>query len=115
MERRFIVYIPKDGFFKGISIVIDGTDCPIKIPSENKETRLLYFSGRSKDNCKGRYCWKYTIGVQISTGEILFVIGPDIGSKHDMKAFLQSDILDNLAWKKNALLEIKDIKGMQEY
>jgi len=87
LDKRFEGDIPLKGIFEGISLIVDGSDCPIDRPAL-KYQRLNFFSGRSKENQYGKYNMKYTIGVQISTGEICFVHGPDQGRMHDWTSFL---------------------------
>jgi hypothetical protein len=73
--------------FEGISLIIDGTECPIDCLFASKEERLLYYSGHNKDNAYSKYNLKYTIGVQISTGRICLINGPDPSSVHDIIAW----------------------------
>jgi hypothetical protein len=61
-------------------LIIVGTEYPIDCPF----ARLLYYSGRNKDNAYSKYNLKYTIGVQISTGRICLINGPDPSSVHDI-------------------------------
>jgi len=79
IENRFNGHVPSIGLFKDIALVVDGTDIPIERPNNKnidssllKWIRRIYYSGREKDNMKSRYSLKYTIAVQISTGEICF-------------------------------------------
>jgi hypothetical protein len=76
-------HIPKKGIFKNVSLIVDGTDCPIDRPGKRKD-RNLHSNGRHKENTYGRYNWKYTIAVQISSGRICAVLGPDGGSVADI-------------------------------
>jgi len=101
LENRFEDFIPTTGLFKDISIVVDGTECPIVKPSYSKVHRKAYSSGRKKDTSHGRYNLKYTVGVQISTGKILFIAGPEPSSMHDMKALLQESELIAIVLRDN--------------
>lgn len=74
-------------------MIIDGTDCPITTPSSSKQERLRFFSGCNKDNTNSRYNLKYTVGVQVATGKIVAVLGPDPGSIHDITAVRRSEII----------------------
>jgi len=91
LEDRFSGPVTTTGIFAGVAMVVDGTDCPIDKPSSSKEDRLLYFSGRSKDNQYSKYNVKYTIGVQIGTGKIVLVVGPTPGSVHDITALREGE------------------------
>jgi len=90
---RFDGHVPTKGIFANIALVIDGTDCPIDCPSLSKEERLRYYCGREKDNQYSKYNLKYTIGVQISTGKICVVIGPDRGSVADITQLQDSELI----------------------
>ena len=78
------------GLFKGVTLIIDGTDCPIDRPGESKEVRMEYSSGRNKDNQQSKYNLKYTVAVQISSGRICSISGPDPGSVHDITQLRKS-------------------------
>lgn len=100
LENRFNGYIADFGIFKDIALVVDGTDLPIERPNSDKLDgsmlkwlRKLYYSGREKDNLRSRYSLKYTIAVQISTGEICYLDGPVPGSLNDIRALRESDFL----------------------
>jgi len=83
----------KSGIFEHVSMIVDGTDCPIDTPFASKEERLRFFCGRNKDNTNSRYNLKYTIGVSVSTGRIVAVLGPEPGSVHELTALRQSDLI----------------------
>jgi len=87
-----IIDIDKRTFLKysTLSLVIDGTECPINRPSNN-ETQRLYYSGKKK-----QHTIKYIVGCDINTGKILFVDGSYPGSYHDMKIATLSQITDKL-------------------
>jgi len=95
LENRFLDAIPRDGLFKDISLIVDGTDCPINRPS-TREERELYSNGRLKENISSRYNVKYTIACQISTGRICFVDGPDPGSFADVTSLKECGIFQSL-------------------
>jgi hypothetical protein len=73
--------------FEGISLVVDGTDCPVDAPT-NKDAKLGLCNTRQKDNGHSQYNLKYTVLVQISTGKIMGVFGPDLGKVPDINAFI---------------------------
>jgi len=74
-------------------MIVDGTDCPIDTPFASKEERLRFYCGRNKDNTNSRYNLKYTIGVQVATGRIVAVLGPEPGSVHDITALRNSELI----------------------
>jgi len=102
LGRRFEGFIPTHGLFANIALVVDGTDCPIQrpnspslynYPDRQRWLRNLYTTGRKKENSKSKYVFKYTVAVQVSTGIICFVSGPDPGSMHDKKALDNSELI----------------------
>jgi len=93
IEDRFSGPVPTSGLFANIAMIIDGTDCPVDRPFASKEERLKFFSGRSKDNQYSKYNLKYTVGVQIATGKIVAVFGPDFGSVHDITAVKHNELI----------------------
>jgi len=93
LEDRLKGPVASSGIFKDISMIVDGTDCPINTPFASKEERLRFFCGRNKDNTNSRYNLKYTIGVSVSTGRIVAVLGPEPGSIHDITAIRNSDLI----------------------
>jgi hypothetical protein len=95
LNYRFLYPIPESGLFKNISLIVDGTDCPINRPI-NREQRELYSNGRVKENIYGRYNVKYTIACQISTGRICFVGGPDPGSQTDISSLNYGELLSQI-------------------
>lgn len=80
-----------EGLFHGISLIVDGTDCPIDTPSTSKEEKLNFCCGRNKDNAHSKYNWKYTLAVCISTGKICQILGPVIGRISDVEALRQEE------------------------
>lgn len=99
-ENRFNGVIPDRGLFRDIALVVDGTDIPIERPNSDlvdgslqKWRRRIFYSGREKDNMRSRYSLKYTLAVQISTGEICYLDGPVPGSLNDIRALRESDFL----------------------
>jgi hypothetical protein len=100
---------PKTGLFRNITLIVDGTDCPINRPSARKD-RELYSSGRLKENISSRYNVKYTIACQISSGKICFVDGPVPGSYADVTSFRDCGLLFNLP-KKEMILCDKGYQG----
>jgi len=100
LAKRFEGPVAEQGLFEGITLVIDGTDCPIERPNRDFEDsptqiwrRKLYYSGRDKENSRSKYCLKYTVGVQVSTGQICFIDGPRPGSMSDITALRESGLL----------------------
>lgn len=96
LDRRFEFHVPTSGLFKGITMVVDGTDVPIERPSFSKLERRVYFSGRKKENARSKYNLKYTVAVQISSGFIVFISGPDAGSKTDVRAIRESELISEI-------------------
>jgi hypothetical protein len=97
ISRRYSSLVPKTGVFANVSLIVDSTDCPIDRPSK-LEDRLEYTSGRSKENTYGRYNLKYTVGCQITTGEICLLLGPEPGRISDIVAL------------RNGAVEMKDLQ-----
>jgi hypothetical protein len=93
LERRFEGEVSKEGIFQNVTMVIDGTDLPIQRPSRSKLDRQVFFSGRKKENARSKYNLKYTVGVQISSGIICFIDGPDPGSKTDVRVLQESELM----------------------
>jgi len=96
LDKRFEGPIAEDGIFKDVAMVIDATEFPIERPSKSKSERQVYFSGRKKENARSKYNLKYTFGVQIGTGHIVFMDGPDPGSKTDVRALRESLLMSEL-------------------
>lgn len=103
IENRFYGRVATQGIFEGIALVVDGTDIPIERPNKKNEDtgvqkwrRKLFYSGRSKENSRSKYCVKFTVGVQISTGRICFVDGPGPGSMNDLTALRESGLLQTI-------------------
>lgn len=78
--------MPKVGPFRGIAMIIDGTEFPVRAPPTKDLSKLLC-SGRKKSNQQSRHNLKYSLGVQISTGRIVWLEGPDPGSMTDIASF----------------------------
>jgi len=93
LDSRFSGIVPQTGIFANIALVVDGTDCPIDRPSYSKKERCLYSCGRHKENTYGRYNVKYTVGVQISTGKICVVLGPEPGSVADITGLRSGELI----------------------
>jgi len=93
LEDRFKGPFATNGIFKNVFMVIDATDCPIDKPSASKEERLLYYCGRNKDSSYSKYNVKYNIGVQIGTGRIVCILGPEPGSVHDLTALRRTELI----------------------
>jgi len=93
IEKRFDGHIPTEGIFKDISMIIDGTDIPIDRPYISKTDRQIFFSGRKKENARSKYNFKYTVGVQITNGTIVFIDGPECGSKSDIRILRESEVI----------------------
>lgn len=83
--------MPSKGIFKNVSLIVDGTDCPIDRPG-NREDRNYFSNGRHKENTYGRYNLKYTLAVQICTGKICYIIGPHGGSVADITALRDGEL-----------------------
>ena len=79
----------ENGIFHGVTLVVDGTDCPIDTPSTSKEERLRFCSGRNKENAHSRYNWKYTLAVSPFDGKICQILGPVVRRISDMEALQQ--------------------------
>lgn len=92
IESRFDGIVPESGVFKNVTLVVDGTDCPIYRPN-TKSDRLIYTCGRPKENTYSKYNVKYTVAVQVSTGKICAVIGPEPGSVSDITAIRKGEII----------------------
>lgn len=92
IESRFDGIVPDTGVFKNVALVVDGTDCPVYRPS-TKEDRLKYSSGRPKENTYSKYNVKYTVAVQVSTGKICAILGPEPGSVADITAIRNGEII----------------------
>ncbi len=90
-------HVALSGPFEGISLIVDGTDCPVDRPQYRADREILS-NGRTKENIYGRYNFKYTVGCQISTGKICTVIGPDGGSKSDIKALREGFVAIVTSW-----------------
>jgi hypothetical protein len=75
--------------------------------------RLLYYSGCNKDNAYSKYNLKYTIGVQISTGRICLINGPDPSSVHDIMVWhgCKGVILIH-CYDPFEIVQIRDIKNL---
>ena len=75
-------------------MVIDATECPIERPSSKRKLeRQCFFSGRKKENARSKYNLKYSVGVQVSSGMIVWIDGPDYGSKNDIRVLRESEII----------------------
>jgi len=96
IENRLLSHVPSVGIFAGISLVVDATDCPIDRPTHRRE-RDYFSNGRHKENTYGRYNLKYTVGVQISSGEICHVMGSDGGSVADITQLREGELLAIIA------------------
>jgi hypothetical protein len=74
--------------FGSIKLIVDGTDCPIDAPTD-KKTKISFCSTRKKDNQHSHYNFKYTVAVQIATGKICAILGPDVGKQSDINSLRQ--------------------------
>jgi len=92
LEDRFLDHVPSAGIFAGISLVVDGTDCPVDRP-QTRDGRNFLSSGRSKENIYGRYNLKYTVACQISSGKICSILGPEGGSVADVTALREGELV----------------------
>lgn len=74
------------GLFQHVYLILDGTDCPIDMPSSlPKDEKVSWCCGRKKDNAYSKYNFKYTVVVQVGNGKICSVIGPEKGSVTDVQ------------------------------
>ncbi len=102
LKKRFEGRVADYGLFEGIKLVIDGTDCPIERPNSKEDSqvqiwrRKKFYSGRDKENSRSKYCLKYTVAVQVSTGQICFIDGPRPGSMSDITALRESGLLGKI-------------------
>jgi len=94
-QDRFEPAPDSSSLFQNVYLIVDATECAIQRPSSYSD-RMLYSSGRNKENTHGRYSIKYTVAVQIVTGKICFLSGPEPGSVADVTAFRISGISDRL-------------------
>jgi len=92
LENRFSPFVPRNGVFSHITLIIDGTECPIERPCDIRE-RFLYSNGRPKENIYSRYNLKYTIACQICSGKICAIIGPDPGSMSDIQGLKNGELI----------------------
>lgn len=100
-DERLDDYLPTSNIpiFSKMSIIIDGTQCPIYCPNgieTTKEERISYFSGRSKDNTYSRYNLNYTVGVHIKTGRIVYIGGPHKGKVHDLECLRREGLIGEI-------------------
>lgn len=51
---RYLDPLASAGLFKDITLIVDGTDCPIHRPG-TREQRNVYTNGRNKENILSRY------------------------------------------------------------
>lgn len=89
-DRKYHPPLSNRGLFAGIHLIVDGTVCPINRPS-NTEDMLYHLSGKHKS-----VCIKYEVGVNVVTGEIVWVGGPIGGSVHDMLLLRMGGLLDRM-------------------
>jgi hypothetical protein len=75
---------------KYISAVLDATEVIINNPID-KKLQNEYYSGYY-----GFTTFKYSVLVQILTGEILYISGPYSGREHDMSMIFKDNFLNNL-------------------
>lgn len=111
IDSRFDDYVPDRGIFKNIALVVDGTDCPIDRPN-TKDERLAFSSGRNKENTYGKYNIKYTVAVQISSGRICAILGPEPGSVADITALRNGELIAVITSKDPLEIVLAD-KGYQ--
>lgn len=69
---------------------MDATECPIHRPLDWL-TQRQYYSGKKK-----KHTIKYEVGVHLSTGRIVWLVGGIPGSIHDMKMAQENGILQQL-------------------
>jgi len=92
INERFTPFVPKTGIFAGISLIVDGTDCPVDRPGR-RQNRDYLSNGRHKENNYSRYNLKYTVAVQIVSGQICHVIGSHGGSVSDISQLREGDLV----------------------
>jgi len=91
IEERSTPFVPSTGIFKNVSLIVDGTDCPVDRPTLRSD-RDYYSNGRHKENSYGRYNFKYTVACQVCTGRICYVFGPDGGSVNDITSLRNGEL-----------------------
>ncbi len=104
LDDRLYDYIPSSNvpIFNRVTMIIDGTQCPIYCPNGNnttKEERIEYFSGRSKDNTYSRYNLNYTVGVHIKSGKIVYIGGPHKGKVNDIECVRREGLIGKILSK----------------
>jgi len=91
LENRFQPCVCENSLFEDVSLVVDATECAIDRPT-SRFARNLHSNGRHKENTHGRYNLKYTVAVQIVTGKLCFIGGPEPGSVTDITALRKSEL-----------------------
>lgn len=77
-------FVPTSGFWEGTTVVIDTTECPIA------STFRATYSGYKRD-----HTFKYELGVQIASGEIVWAPTPGfLGPEADQNVFGENKIID---------------------
>jgi len=109
MEYRFTPAPSESSLFRFANLIVDGTECAIQRPL-TYELRKLYSSGRNKENTHGRYSLKYTVAVQVVSGRICYVAGPEAGSVSDITALRKSG-LEELLDENEIMLGDKGYQG----
>jgi len=112
MKDRFSGTFATQGPFAGVTLVADGSDCPVDRPG-NREDRNFLSNGRSKENIYSRYNLKYTIACEISTGKICSIMGPEGGSVSDIDALRNGELGVGVIQKWNPFEIILADKGYQ--
>lgn len=83
-------YVCPSGVFEGVTMIVDGTECPVDPPGI-KEEKLEFVSGRNKDNTHGQCNWKYTLAVCPLNGKIIHILGPIPGRVSDIAHLRQEE------------------------
>jgi hypothetical protein len=73
-----------------VKMALDATECPIERPLDWL-TQRQYYSGKKK-----RHTIKYEVGVHLSTGRIIWLVGGIPGSVHDVKIAASNGIVDQI-------------------
>lgn len=72
-----------------INVIIDATECEIERPGDARQK--LFYSGKDK-----RHTLKYELGVEVTSGFIVWLFGGAPGHMHDLDISRTSGILNHL-------------------
>jgi len=73
-----------------VNMTLDGIECPIHRPLDNA-TQQQYYSGKKK-----QHTIKYEIGIQLTSGKIVWMAGGDPGSVHDLEVSRACGVIGKL-------------------